>query len=257
MKVGKGSSKLGAAVEKEILETELGPVIIKRRKGRRRLSIVLHPRRPIEVRSNLKMSHQQIKIFLLEKKDWIEKNQNKFQNQKEKFPEKKFEDGEAFPLLGKTRSLKMVQGLNKKVSVRFDGNFIILAIPVLPVEDSKIVQSFRDLYKKVSVAYLQQRVQALSARMNCQPTELSFGEAKSLWGSCHQSGHVRLNWKLIVFEPEIIDYVVIHELAHLKFLNHSARFWNWVEQFEPDFQNIRRKLKESEALVAFLERPKL
>lgn len=244
-------------MEIEILQTELGQVTVKRRKGRRSLSIVLHPLRPIEVRSNLKTSYLQITEFLLNKKSWIEKNQNKFKIQKEIFPEKKFEEGEVFQILGKPRQLKILQSPDRKLRSWIQADKIVFSIPNKIVEEWHLKKSLRDLYKKISITYLQQRVEALSQRMNCLPSELSFGEAGSRWGSCHQSGHVRLNWKLIVFDPQIIDYVVIHELAHLKYLDHSVRFWSLVEVFEPDFRKIRLRLKHSELQTAFLEKPKL
>ena len=240
----------------ETLETELGLVNVKRRKGRRRLSIVLRPLLPIEVRSNLRTSNQQIAEFLLQKRDWIEKNQNRFQAIKEAYPEKRFEEDEIFPILGKPRQLKLIQSSDQKWHAWVQGERIILSSPVGKRTEIQFKKTLRDLYKKISITYLEQRVQVLSLRMNCLPSELSFGEAKSLWGSCHSSGHVRLNWKLIVFDPAIIDYVVIHELAHLKHLNHSSRFWNLVETYEADYRKIRKKLKESEFQAAFLAKPK-
>ena len=242
-------------MEVETLETELGPIVVKRRKGRRRLSIILHPSKPIEVRSNLRTSCQQITEFLLQKRNWIEKNQNKFQAQKETHPQKSFEEGESFLIFGKTHYLKFIRSPDKKLRGWIQGEQIIFSIPSKPVTEKQFRQTLRDLYKKISISYLNQRVQVLSQRMQCQPSALSFGEAKSLWGSCHASGHVRLNWKLIVFEAAMIDYVVIHELAHLRHLNHSAQFWNLVEAYEPHYRTLRKKLKESEFQVSFLERP--
>ena len=241
----------------ETIDTELGPILVKRRKGRRRLSIILHPLRPIEVRSNLKTSELQITEFLLQKRDWIEKNLNKFHAQKETYPEKKIQEGECFPVLGKDRRLKFIQSPDRKLRSWVQGEQIVFSGPITPFDEKLFRQALRDLYKKIAISYLQQRVTALSQRMQCLPSELSFGEAKNLWGSCHRSGHVRLNWKLIVFEPAIIDYVVIHELAHLRHLDHSSRFWNFVEIYEPNYCEVRKQLKESEFKVAFLDKLKL
>lgn len=255
MKGVRRSSKI-QAVEAETLETELGLITVKRRKGRRRLSIILHPLRPIEVRSNLRTSDKQITEFLLLKRTWIEKNQQQFKNMRETFPDKRFEEGEVFSMLGKSRVLKFIQSPDRKLRGWIQGEQIILSRPVSPVSEKQLQKTLRDLYKKISIAYLEQRVQVLSQRMQCLPSNLSFGEAKSRWGSCQATGEVRLNWKLIVFEPRIIDYVVIHELAHLKHLDHSVRFWKVVETHEPQYRSLRKKLKESEFQVAFLEKSK-
>lgn len=91
--------------------------------------------------------------------------------------------------------------------------------------------------------HLEDRVRYWSTRMGLQPTGLSFRRQKTRWGSCSSEGHVSLNWKL-VFAPEaVIDYVVIHELAHLKHQNHSAQFWDLVEQYDPQAQSHRRWLR--------------
>lgn len=91
--------------------------------------------------------------------------------------------------------------------------------------------------------HLEDRVRYWSARMGLQPTGLSFRRQKTRWGSCSSEGHLSLNWKL-VFAPEaVIDYVVIHEIAHLKHQNHSAQFWGLVEQYDPQAQSHRRWLR--------------
>jgi predicted metal-dependent hydrolase len=242
-------------VETETIETELGSVQIRRRKGRRRLSIILHPRKPIEVRANLKTSVRQIQSFLIEKQSWIQKNQAEFEKQKAHFPEKTIRDGEQLIILGRLKTLQFIQSPHCRLRTWVQGEKIVFSLPPMTVEELTLKHLLRDLYKKIAMVYLQQRVEVLSQRMQCLPSRLSFGEARSLWGSCHRSGHIRLNWKLIVFEPQVIDYVVIHELAHLRFLDHSPRFWHLVEQYSPEFRELRKKLKKSEFIVAFLERP--
>ena len=70
-----------------------------------------------------------------------------------------------------------------------------------------------------------------------------LSNAKSRWGSCHPDGRVRLNWRLIQMPPDLIDYVVVHELAHLREPNHSQRFWRWVAGVLPDYEQRRRELR--------------
>lgn len=73
-------------------------------------------------------------------------------------------------------------------------------------------------------------------------------EQKTRWGSCSAAGNLNFNWKLILMPPEILDYVVVHELAHRKELNHSKAFWSVVEQILPDYKERRRWLKTEGAL---------
>lgn len=70
-----------------------------------------------------------------------------------------------------------------------------------------------------------------------------LSNAKTRWGTCHPDGRIRLNWRLIQMPPDLIDYVVVHELAHLREPNHSRRFWSWVAGVLPDYEQRRRALR--------------
>lgn len=75
-------------------------------------------------------------------------------------------------------------------------------------------------------------------------SQLRLASPAKRWGSCSSNGRIMLNWRLIHFAPEIIDYVVAHEVAHLKEMNHSQHFWQEVERLLPDFYNARQQLKQ-------------
>ncbi|WDC85678.1 M48 family metallopeptidase [Caloramator sp. mosi_1] len=68
-----------------------------------------------------------------------------------------------------------------------------------------------------------------------------------MWGSCSSKGNINLNWRLVMMPLDVIDYVIVHELCHLKHPNHSKGFWNLVREFMPDFEGKRRWLKENGA----------
>src|SRR5690606_18005085 len=139
-----------------------------------------------------------------------------FSEQKNQFPEKSFAEGEELPLFGQGYRISFQSSPNLRPKMMARGReFLIFANEKR--RDSKVIKKLiREFYRETAIRYLTQRVEALSARMSCFPKQLTFGEARNQWGSCHSSGRIRLNWKLIVFEPHLIDYIVIHELAHLK-----------------------------------------
>lgn len=73
---------------------------------------------------------------------------------------------------------------------------------------------------------------------------ITIRNQKTRWGSCSSKGNLNFNWKLVLTEPELLDYVVVHELAHRIEMNHSADFWEIVEREMPDYKERRRRLKE-------------
>jgi predicted metal-dependent hydrolase len=81
-------------------------------------------------------------------------------------------------------------------------------------------------------------------QLGVQPTRWQLSSARTRWGSCTAEGAVRLNWRLVHFPLEIIDYVIVHELAHLRELNHGPQFWATVQSVLPEFEVARRQLKD-------------
>lgn len=100
-------------------------------------------------------------------------------------------------------------------------------------------------------SYRSQAREAISRRaayfaplMGVSYNRIAIKETKTRWGSCSAKGNLNFHWKLILMPAEILDYVVVHELAHLKEMNHSPRFWAQVEKMLPDYRQRRRWLKE-------------
>ena len=96
-----------------------------------------------------------------------------------------------------------------------------------------------------------ERCEHFAARLDVRMTKLSLSSAQTRWGSASASGAIRLNWRLIHFPLASVDYVVAHELAHLREMNHSPRFWAVVRSVLPEFELARRSLKD--ALVPLLD----
>jgi predicted metal-dependent hydrolase len=92
-------------------------------------------------------------------------------------------------------------------------------------------------------ALFQQRLEHFAPQLNVQWKKLSLSSARTRWGSARADGSIRLNWRLLHFEMRLIDYVVVHELSHLREMNHSPRFWGALAQVLPDYAALRRELK--------------
>lgn len=86
-----------------------------------------------------------------------------------------------------------------------------------------------------------------STAMGLYPAKVSIRDTRSRWGSCSSTGNISLSWRLVMAPPEVMNYVIIHELAHLRHMNHSEGFWRLVAQYCPDFRQSRNWLKVNAA----------
>lgn len=110
------------------------------------------------------------------------------------------------------------------------------------LEDFKI-KNIDNFYKKEIVKYLPNLVDIYSKRMNLFPTSLKYRKNKRTWGSCNYKNGLNFNILLMKFPIELMEYVVIHELAHIKHKNHSKKFWDLVEEFCPDYKQREKIFK--------------
>lgn len=92
-----------------------------------------------------------------------------------------------------------------------------------------------------------ERLDHFAPLLQVQWRTLSLSNAKTRWGSARSDGTIRLNWRLVHFEPPVVDYVVAHELSHLREMNHSPRFWDTVRLVVPDYATLRQQLKDESA----------
>ncbi len=97
--------------------------------------------------------------------------------------------------------------------------------------------------KQKAENYIPARVKYLSKKIGIKPKRVNVKEQKTRWGSCSSLGNIALNYKLMRFNKKVIDYVIIHELCHLREMNHSKKFWDLVFSFMPDYQIYKKKLK--------------
>ncbi|MCC8104606.1 MAG: M48 family metallopeptidase [Clostridiales bacterium] len=101
----------------------------------------------------------------------------------------------------------------------------------------------REWGKKAAAMYIPERVAYFAARMGISYGRITIREQKTRWGSCSSAGNLNFNWKLMLVPKELLDYVIVHELAHRREMNHSPRFWAIVEKELPDYRERRKRLK--------------
>ena len=105
-------------------------------------------------------------------------------------------------------------------------------------------ESKRNIYIRKAKETITKRVSYFARLMGVSYRNITIREQKTRWGSCSSEKNLNFNWKLILLAPELLDYVVVHELAHRREMNHSKNFWKIVEAELPDYRERRRRLKE-------------
>lgn len=110
-----------------------------------------------------------------------------------------------------------------------------------PAQEEALVRRYREAAKE----YFPKRVAYYHAQMGGQYEKIVIRDQKTRWGSCSSRGTLSFNWRLMLAPPAVLDYVVVHELAHLQQMNHSKQFWAVVEQVMPDYKSHRSWLKEN------------
>jgi predicted metal-dependent hydrolase len=204
----------------------------------------------------------EIESALREKGDWILRKLAEQQERQQRLQAAKVEwrDGTSIPFLGETVIIVLDAraGITKAGAVLNADAESLPGVPKLtlhiglpqtatPEQIRDVVQSW---LQRQARRVFEERLKHFAQQLGVRYTKLSLSSAQTRWGSAGADGAIRLNWRLIHFAMPSIDYVVAHELAHLREMNHSPRFWDVVRSVMPDFEHLRETLKD-DALPVF------
>lgn len=163
----------------------------------------------------------------------------------ERVPERRFEEGATLPYLGTDRTIRVEQ--RSKSAVRGDS----FRLATWEVDRTSVKNVLESLYRRKARSFVEAQIDSYGDRMGVDPSGIRIANQRTKWGSCSSNGTVSFNWRLMLAPPEIPEYVVIHELAHLKELNHSERFWELVAQHDSDWQAHSEWLEENGLTLIF------
>jgi predicted metal-dependent hydrolase len=193
------------------------------------------------------ISQTQIEEILAKKASWIIEKYKEISKIAPPPAPKEFVSGEKFSWLGRSYRLKVhkVDGLKKSTLTFRQGKFIAQIPKELSDEERKQQLSlrFKEWYCTQGLNKIQERLQLYCPKMGVQPTKVVLKEQKRRWGTCTSKGAIYLNWRLLMAPLSIVDYVLVHELAHLKHFNHSKAFWHFVQTILPDYEERKEWLK--------------
>ena len=209
---------------------------------RKTIALVINSDAELVVRAPFYASHQDIMRYVQEKQSWIEQKTEEMKSKIQERPELTLQDGEKILYLG--RECMLFRGMTKKVC--FDGKAFLL--PESQDARNKLIT----WYKKRASVILQERIDTIAKNMQVTPEGMKITSAKTRWGSCSGTNHLNFSWRLIMCPPEVIDYVVVHELCHILHKDHSRNFWDSVEKVDSSYREHEQWLKENRRIMKIL-----
>ncbi len=194
------------------------------------------------------VSLRDIEVAIVEKERWIRTRLEQWRQwrAKRQLPQVNFAEGGRLPFLGTTITLRLRADLRaSELAAGPDGDELRLALPADAAE-VQVRDAVQAWLKEQATRVLGERLEALSTRNGVRYSSWALSSARSQWGSCAADGRIRLNWRLVHFTLPVIDYVVAHELAHLKELNHGPQFWAQVARLLPGFEAAREHIRNED-----------
>ncbi|MGC2047189.1 MAG: SprT family zinc-dependent metalloprotease [Gallionella sp.] len=211
------------------------------KRSTKRRSIGLHiDERGLIVSVPMRSSEKWLHSVLQEKARWVVKSLDGWR-QANIPAETRWADGETIPYLGELLSLRVVPSLFVTPTYRKDKQLWVYVNN--SSEPACIEEAACNWYRHEAKRLFLERVEYYAPMMNVSPSAVKLSSAKTQWGCCTAEGVVRLNLQLIKLPLRLIDYVVVHELAHLREMNHSTKFWDVVEMACADYVGLRNELK--------------
>jgi predicted metal-dependent hydrolase len=188
-----------------------------------------------------------IDAILRRKAPWILRKLAELREIKPLSTRHEFISGEKIPYLGRQYRLKVIAGDDvADVSLTFHNGRFIAVVPKSSSptwRQERLREAFRDWYIQHGLTKVQQRIKLFAPRLGVEPSRVVVKDQKSRWGSCTKNGTININWRILMAPMRIVDYVVVHELAHMIHADHSSDFWAIVASVMPDYDERKDWLR--------------
>ncbi len=182
-------------------------------------------------------------------RDWIVTRLRALQRQRRLSAPFEVEDGATLPTPYNKYTLKLFVNSNEKAHWECEDSTVSLYLP----HSSRdwIANGIINWYRHIALQIILKRTLYWSQMMDITPRQVRVKNQRTLWGSCSRIGNLNFNWRTMLLSPEALDYLIIHELAHLKEMNHSPHFWKIVQQYCPDFRDCKKELRRKNHWLGF------
>ncbi len=232
-----------AGTYKTILEDQTVPYTVKRSSRAKHIRLEVRGKTGLTVVVPDSYNVEALPDLLRKKRRWILVKLAEYGKVQPLAVEKELKSGDSISYLG--RHLKVIKRSNpgKTDNVKLEKNRLLVNLNARNGRLNLVVQWW---YRQQAESLIKKRADELCPRLGVTYGRLSVRGAKTRWGSCSRKGNLNFNWKLMMVPEPVIDYVIIHELAHLKEMNHSKRFWKLVAEHCPQWRQHRQWLNDHE-----------
>ncbi|MDI3257539.1 MAG: SprT family zinc-dependent metalloprotease [Kyrpidia sp.] len=188
-----------------------------------------------------------IEEFLHHKSGWILRKLAEFRQLRESMPKKTFSPGDIFYFLGNPYPLKIAEVPETAAgALQLDNDHFFATIPGSwspEVRRERLSRLFQQWYRRAGYEWALRRIAVYARQLRCFPDKVAVRDQKTRWGSCSSQGAIYLNWRVFIAPLDVVDYVIVHELAHLRHFDHSPDFWRLVESVLPHYADAKTWLR--------------
>lgn len=217
-----------------------------KRSKRKTISISFDKEAKLIVRAPEWVPLAEIEAFLIKKAEWIEATRRRLLRQKkeELSTRLRLENGDEVPYLGKKLVLTVIREDRKSGRVKRVDERLLLFVPYAADHEYCRGQLEKWFRKEASVV-IGRRARLFADLLSVSYKDIRIKDQKSCWGSCSAQGNMNFNWRIMMAPQEVCDYVILHELCHLRFMDHSREFWELMGRICADYKRRRAWLKEN------------
>jgi len=216
---------------------------------RKSIVIAIQPDGNLLVKAPVLMSDDEILKWVKTKTAWIVRQREKIMVQQVIYPPKQYASGEHFLYLGKEHELEVRISAGRAGMVGMVEDKIILFAQ--RGQSAEVQEILSNWYIKQAKTIIPKRVRFWAEQMGESFGKITIKNQKKRWGSCSSARNLNFNYRLVMAPQEVMDYVVVHELCHLRQMNHSAAFWKEVEMVLPDYKVHKKWLERNGELLTF------
>jgi predicted metal-dependent hydrolase len=224
-------------------DSDVPYALIRTKQRRRTIAFAIEGREGLVVRAPMKASFKSIEEVAQKFSRWITR---RLAELREVAPPRPMISGGTVPVLGEEVRLRVLTGSGRRARCTREGDALEIRVPEhVPSDDyaTAILDAVHAWYRAFAEQEFVRRADFWAQQLEVRYVSLAISNATARWGSCSVDDDIRVNWRLAMAPPALLDYVIAHELCHVVHKNHSRRFWNKLAKVMPDWRQRREELR--------------